>query len=79
MDFSSILRAVLGAALHSRIMVGTGQHGIPEMAWISAKIIRKSLSDILDHAVEQELLTKEQAYETAEMILYGNAARMYRL
>ena len=79
LDFAAVLQAVLGAAPHSRILVGTGQHGIPEMAWIAAKTIRSALGDVLDHAVAQDILTGEQAYEAAEMILYGNAARMYRL
>lgn len=77
LDFAATLQSVLAVAPHSRILFGSGQHGIPEMSWIAAKTARSSLGYVLDHAVTCGTLTKEQALDTAEMILYKNASRLY--
>jgi len=77
MDFENILRAVLGVAVHSRILMGTGQHGIPEMSWMAAWMARRSLKHIMGNLEEQGLISEEQAYETALQLLCGNARSLY--
>ena len=68
----------MGVAPHSKITFGSGQHGIPEIAWMAAKIAKSSLAEILQEYVESGLLSVDQAQETAEMLLSGNAKRLYK-
>lgn len=77
LDFPQILKAVLGVAPHNKVMLGTGQHGIPEMVWIAAKVAKKSLEVVMEEYVNYGFLTQEQAQETAEQVLYKNAFRLY--
>ncbi len=79
LNFTQCLREVLGVAPHSKILLGSGQHGLPEFVWMSAKLARQSLATVMQEMVEQNLLSVPQAQETAEMILYRNAARLYRI
>jgi predicted TIM-barrel fold metal-dependent hydrolase len=77
LDFPRVLKQVLGLAPHNKIMLGTGQHSIPEMVWLAAKIAKRSLELVMAEYVAAGFLTKEQAQESAEMVLYKNACRMY--
>lgn len=79
LDFSQCLRDVLGVAPHSKVLLGSGQHGMPEFVWMSAKLAKKSLANVMQEYVEQDLLSVPQAQETAELLLYKNAFRLYGL
>lgn len=79
MNFEAILEEVLSMAPHSKIMFGTGQHDHAEMAWLAARIAKSSLANVMERQVQRGLLSKEQAVETAEMLLYKNAMRLYGL
>jgi uncharacterized protein len=78
LQFKQILREVMGVAPHSKITFGSGQHGIPEIAWMAAKVAKSSLAEILQEYVDSGLLSVGQAQETAEMLLSGNAKRLYK-
>lgn len=77
--FDNTLKDAIELAPHSKIIIGTGQHGIPEIAWLAAKVLRASLSRVLDDLIRMDLVSESQALDIAEMILSGNARRLYKL
>ena len=79
LNLEQILEEVLSVAPHSKVMLGSGQHHHAEVVWMASKIAKKSLANVLERKVNAGLLTREQAQETAEQVLYRNAARLYKL
>ena len=79
LNFEQILEEVISVAPHSKIMLGSGQHHHAEVVWMASKVAKKSLANVLERKVNAGLLSREQAVETAEQILYKNAARLYKL
>jgi len=79
LNFAQCLLEVLGVASHAKILLGSGQHGIPEISWLAAKTAKSALSAVMEELVQQNLLAESQARETAEFLLYKNAARLYAL
>ena len=77
MNMEAILEQVLAMAPHSKIMFGTGQHDHAEVSWLAAKIAKSSLENVMEKQVKRGLLSEKQAIETAEMLLYKNALRLY--
>lgn len=73
------MRAFLAAAPLSRLMVGSGGHGTPEVAWLGATVAKIALGAALDEAVARSLLAKESAQRIAAMVLHRNAERLYGL
>ena len=78
LNMEQIFEEVIAIAPHSKIMLGTGQHNHAEMCWAAAKVAKIALANVLQKAVDRGLLSEAQATETAEMILYKNALRLYR-
>lgn len=78
-NITNILEDTMGFASHSKITIGTGAHIHPEINWMSAKIAKKALEVVLENAVHRNFMNAKQADETAKMILYKNAQRLYRL
>jgi len=72
-------RDVLGMAPLSKIMIGSGGHGSPEISWLAAKTAKIALSEVLSDAVRLGLMGETDAEKTGRMILRDNAARMYGL
>lgn len=72
-------RDVIGMAPLSKILVGSGGHNTPEIAWLSALTAKMALGEVLGDAVRLELMTWNQAETAGRMILHDNAARMYGL
>ena len=70
-------REVIGIAPLSKVMVGSGGHGSPEIAWLAARTAKIALADALGEAVRLELMTEKQAAQAGRMILHDNAARLY--
>jgi len=63
----------------SKLMIGSGGHRTPEIAWLAAKTAKISLKEVLGDAVRLDLLDYARAEEIGRMILHGNAARLYGL
>ena len=63
----------------SKLMVGSGGHGIPEIAWLAAKTAKIALKEVLGDAVKLDLLDHARAEKIGRMILHDNAARLYGL
>ena len=72
-------RDVMAWAPLSKIVVGSGGHGIPEIAWLAAKTAKIALAGVLEDAVCRSLITLQDAEATAKMVLHDNAARLYGL
>jgi predicted TIM-barrel fold metal-dependent hydrolase len=63
----------------SKLMTGSGGHGTPEIAWLSAKTTKIALQRVLEDNVTLGLLDSKQAEKIGQMILHDNAARLYDL
>jgi hypothetical protein len=63
----------------SKLMIGSGGHGTPEIAWLAAKTAKIALRQTLVDAVRLGLMTEVQAMRAGRMILHDNAARLYGL
>ena len=72
-------RDVMAWAPLSKIVVGSGGHGTPEIAWLAAKTAKIALAEVLGDAVRLGLIEEKDAEKTGRMILHDNAARLYGL
>lgn len=70
-------RDVIGMAPLSKLMIGSGGHGTPEIAWLSAKTAKIALEKVLGESVQLGLMGQKQAENAGKMILHDNAARLY--
>lgn len=72
-------RDVMAWAPLSKVMIGSGGHGSPEIAWLAALTAKIALTEVLGDAVRLGLMASKRAEETARMILHDNASRLYKL
>lgn len=72
-------RDLIGMAPLSKLMIGSGGHGTPEIAWLAGRTAKIALGETLADAVRLGLMTQEQAKQAGRMILHDNAARLYGL
>ncbi len=72
-------RDVMAWAPLSKIVIGSGGHGTPEIAWLAGKTAKIALAEVLNDAVRLALMTEKQAEAAGRMILHDNAARLYGL
>jgi hypothetical protein len=70
---------MIGMAPLSKLMVGSGGHGSPEISWLAAKTAKIALGEVLSDSVRLGLMAERDAERAGRMILYENAARMYGL
>ncbi|WP_368653861.1 amidohydrolase family protein [Ornithinibacillus sp. 4-3] len=75
--FCSCIEDVLSTAPHTKIFFGTGQHGLPEIAWTASKVAKTCLAEVMNKMVSLNLMAPSQAEETAKMLLYKNAEALY--
>jgi hypothetical protein len=72
-------RDVISLAPLSKLMIGSGGHGSPEVSWLAAKTAKIALGEVMTDAVRLGLMGEKDAEKTGRMILHDNAARMYGL
>jgi predicted TIM-barrel fold metal-dependent hydrolase len=72
-------RELIGMAPLSKLMIGSGGHGSPEISWLAAKVAKIALGEVLTDSVRLGLMAERDAERTGRMILHDNAARMYGL
>ncbi len=72
-------RDLIGMAPLAKLMIGSGGHGTPEIAWLAGRTAKIALREALGDAVRLELMTEPQADRVGRMILHDNAARLYGL
>ena len=72
-------RDVMAWAPLSKVVIGSGGHGTPEIAWLSALTAKIALTEIFGDAIRLGLMAIKPAEAAARMILHDNAARLYKL
>ncbi len=72
-------RDVMAWAPLSKIVIGSGGHGSPEIAWLAALTAKTALTEVLGDATKLGLMATKHAEAAARMILHDNAARLYGL
>lgn len=68
---------VLAYAPNTKIILGTGQLGVPETAWLGARLAKQSLGRVMEKAVGKRLISAAQAETTARQVLYQNALTLF--
>lgn len=76
--FRTNIEDLLGVCPHKKILFGTGQHGIPEIAWVASKVAKKCLGDILESNIRMGIVSGSQAEIIASQLLYLNAQELYK-
>jgi predicted TIM-barrel fold metal-dependent hydrolase len=74
-----LYRDVISMAPLSKIMIGSGGHGSPEVSWLAAKTAKIALGAVMTDAARLGLMSAKDAERTGRMILHDNAARLYGL
>lgn len=77
MQMDSSLESLLAIAPATKIMLGSGQHNIPEIAWLSSRVARNSLEHVMQKLVKEDLISQDQGFRIAEQIMFRNACRLY--
>jgi predicted TIM-barrel fold metal-dependent hydrolase len=72
-------RDVMSMAPLSKIMVGSGGHGSPEVSWLAARTAKIAVGEVLADSVRLGLMAEADAQRTGRMILHDNATRLYGL
>lgn len=72
-------RELIGMAPVSKLMIGSGGHGSPEISWLAAKTAKIALGEVLSDSVRLGLMAARDAERVGRMILHDNAARLYGL
>ena len=78
-DLREIVRELIGLAPASKILFSTDASLVPELYWLGAQAGRRALGQVLDEHVADGLIDDQVARGMAEMILWRNAERVYRL
>jgi predicted TIM-barrel fold metal-dependent hydrolase len=78
-DLREIFRELIGLAPASKILFSTDASLVPELYWLGARAGRRAIGQVLDEHVADGLLDEAAARGMAEMILWRNAERVYRL
>ena len=72
-------RAAVGVAPLSKLLYSSDGVGVPEIHWVSALHGRRVIGTVLGELVDSGELSAAEAEASGEMLLRGNAARLYRL
>jgi predicted TIM-barrel fold metal-dependent hydrolase len=78
-DARAVVRDLLGLAPATKVLYSSDAFHIPELYWLGAQLGRRVLGQVLEEYVADDLITEPFARETAELILWRNAARIYEL
>ena len=72
-------RDVMAWAPLSKIVIGSGGHGSPEIAWLAALTAKIALTEVLGDAIRLGLMAAKNVEASARTILHDNASRLYGL
>src|SRR3954451_18827645 len=76
---TQIVRELIGLAPASKILFSTDASLIPELYWLAAQLGRRGLGRVLDEHIADGMLDRKTALSWAEMIMWRNSERVYRL
>lgn len=74
-----IFAEVLEMAPLSKVTYGADGYVVPEIAYVGAMLGKQALAQALEELIENGMLTRSEAQESAGWILAGNARRLYGL
>lgn len=74
-----ILAEVMEMAPISKIVYGSDGFRAPEINFISARLVKNSLSQVMQDLVDGGMLSPDDAMQATGLILSGNARQLYRL
>lgn len=72
-----LLTQLLGLAPTSKLLYASDGFSVPELFWLGAKVVRAGLERVLGFQVDNGVLSRREAYRTAEQILFRNSGRLY--
>jgi predicted TIM-barrel fold metal-dependent hydrolase len=78
-DYRGIVREMLGLAPANKILFSTDASLIPELYWLGAVLGRRALGEILAEHIADGFINEMVAMQFAELILWKNAERVYRV
>jgi hypothetical protein len=78
-DLRQIVRELIGLAPASKILFSTDASLVPELYWLGAVAGRRAFGQVFDEHIADGLIDERTAMGMAEMIMWGNAERIYRL
>jgi uncharacterized protein len=78
-DYRGIVREMLGLAPANKILFSTDASLIPELYWLGAVLGRRALGQVLDEHIADGFIDEKVAMQFAELILWKNSERVYRL
>jgi hypothetical protein len=78
-DYRGIVREMLGLAPANKILFSTDASLIPELYWLGAVLGRRALGEVLDEHIADGFINEMVAMQFAELILWKNAERVYRV
>jgi predicted TIM-barrel fold metal-dependent hydrolase len=78
-EMTAMTRAAVGAAPISKLLYSSDGVRVPELHWLSAHDGRRVLGAVLGELVADGDLSTAEAERAGEMILRGNARRLYQL
>jgi predicted TIM-barrel fold metal-dependent hydrolase len=73
------LLRVLEVAPFNKVLYGSDGLTIPEIAWVSAHLIRKALSETLTSLVDRGYISQRRACDAGRAVLWRNAFELYEL
>lgn len=75
----AVLRELFGLAPASKVLYSSDAFHIPELFYLGAVLGRAALGDVLDELVDGGLIRGDTAQAWGQMVLKGNAERVYEL
>jgi uncharacterized protein len=78
-ELRAVTHEALGAAPASRVLYSSDAVGIPEQHWLGAVRGRRALGAALGEMVDAGDVGEDDAHGLAELVLHGNAERIYGL
>ena len=78
-DLRAIARELTGLAPASKILFSTDASLVPELYWLGARAGRRVLGQVFDEHIADGLIDERTALDMADMMLWRNSERIYRL
>lgn len=78
-DIPSVWRQALSLTPTSKILFSTDAYSVPDIFWLAARWGRWGLAQVLDELIAIGAFTQDEALDTAQQILHGNAEKLYKV
>jgi uncharacterized protein len=78
-EYRDVVRELMGLAPANKILFSTDASLIPELYWLGAVLGRRAVGQILDEHIADGFIDDRTAMSFAELMLWQNSERVYRL